>query len=115
MMILALLAAAVVAVPEAGQPLYSAAETAIRDAGGGGIRDWYSGDDRTLYLRDRTGRWYRATFAGVCPAARRSSTIRFNTDALGAFDRFGTISTDRGRCSVSSLVRSAKPAAIGRR
>ena len=114
MMIAALLAiAAAAATPTV--PVFPLGETTIRDAAGGGIRDWHSDDGQSIYLRDRSGRWYRATFAGPCPGAVYSSTIGINSDALGAFDRFGTISTDRGLCSVTSVVRSAKPAKIGRR
>lgn len=114
-MILLTLLATALAVPLDVPPLPVARETTIRDAANGGIRDWHSDDDRSLYLRDRAGRWYRASFAAGCPGMRHSSTILFNTDALGAFDRFGAISTPRGRCSVSSVVRSAPPASIGRR
>ncbi len=115
MTILFSLLAATVALPPATLPLPMARETTIRDAANGGIRDWHADDDRNLYLRDRVGRWYHASFAAGCPGVRHSSTIIFNTDALGAFDRFGTISTYRGRCSVNSVVRSSPPAAIGRR
>lgn len=115
MITLALIAAAASASPLSAQPVYSAQETTIRYAGSGGIRDWHSDNDRSIYLRDRSGRWYLATFQGVCPGVRHSPTIGVNADALGAFDRFGTISTYRGLCSVGSVVRSAKPAAIGRR
>ena len=99
----------------AATPLHASQETMIHDAGSGGIRDWHSDDDRSIYLRDRTGRWYYATFLGVCPGVRHSPSISFKTDALGQFDRFSTISTYRGLCSVGSVVRSPKPAAIGGR
>jgi len=114
MMIFALLAA-VAAGPLPPLPTVAPREASIRDAASGGIRDWHSDDGRSIFLRDRTGRWYHATFAGPCAGVLYSSTIGFKTDVLGAFDRFSTISTERGLCSVSSVVRSAKPAAIGRR
>jgi hypothetical protein len=94
------------------QPLMPG-ETSIQFAARGGIRDWYSDNDRSIYLLDRTGRWYFATFNGVCPNLRSSQTMRFNTDAAGTFDRFSSIATEYGRCQVGSVVRSPAPAAKG--
>ena len=110
-----LLAAATAGSAAAATPTFSAKETTIRYAASGGIRDWHADDERSIYLRDRTGRWYQARFHGICPGVTHSPSIGVNTDRLGAFDRFGTISTYRGLCSVASVVRAAKPVAIGRR
>ena len=94
-------------------PPLTAAETSIQYAGNGGIRDWHSDNDRSIYLRDRTGRWYLAMFNGVCPNLRAAQTIHFQTDAAGTFDRFSSLSTEYGRCQVGSVVRSPAPLAKG--
>ena len=110
-----LLAAATAGSAVAATPTIAPKEATIRYAASGGIRDWHADDERSIFLRDRTGRWYQAHFYGVCPGVRHSPSIGVKTDRLGAFDRFGAITTYRGLCSVSSVVRAAKPAAIGRR
>ena len=94
------------------QPLMPG-DTAIQFAARGGIKDWHSENDQSIYLRDRTGNWYYATFNGVCPNLRAAQTMHFETDAAGAFDRFSSITTDYGRCQVASVVRSPAPAAKG--
>lgn len=94
------------------QPL-TAADTAIPFAANGGIRDWYSNNEQSIYLRDRTGRWYLATFNGLCPNLPAAQTVQFETDASGAFDRFSSIGTEYGRCQVGSVVQAQAPMAKG--
>ncbi len=110
---LAVLAASGSAV--AATPTLSPREATIHDASSGGIRDWHADDERSIYLRDRTGRWYQAFFQGPCPGVQHSPSIGVKTDLLGQFDRFSAIETYLGLCSVGSVVRSAKPLAIGNR
>ena len=94
------------------QPM-TAAETSIPYAANGGIRDWYSNNERSIYLRDRTGRWYLAMFNGLCPNLQAAQTVQFGTDAAGTLDRFSSIATEYGRCQIGSIVRSPPPAAKG--
>lgn len=94
------------------QPI-TAADTAIPFAANGGIRDWYANSERSIHLRDRTGRWYLATFNGWCPNLPAAQTIHFETDAGGSFDRFSSITTEYGRCQVGSVVAAAAPLAKG--
>ena len=75
--------------------------TSIPFAAHGGIRDWHSSDDQSIYLRDRSGRWYFAMFNGVCPSLRAAQTIQFVTDPAGTFDGFSSIITEYGRCQVA--------------
>lgn len=94
------------------QPV-TAADTAIPFAANGGIRDWYANSERSIYLRDRTGRWYLAAFNGLCPRLPAAQTIQFETDAGGSFDRFSSIVTEYGRCQVGSVVPAQAPLAKG--
>lgn len=98
--------------PTQVQPL-TTADTAIPFAANGGIRDWYSNNEQSIYLRDRTGRWYLATFNGLCPNLPAAQTVQFETDASGAFDRFSSIGTEYGSCQVGSVVQAQAPMAKG--
>jgi hypothetical protein len=79
----------------------------------GGIADWHAEDERTLYIRDRTGRWYLATLSARCPRLVWANGIRFDAGADGRFDDWDSIQTDMVRCGVETLVRSEAPAAKG--
>ena len=105
--------AALGACAPAGLAPPATADTAIAFAANGGIRDWYSNSEKSIYLRDRTGRWYLATFNGLCPNLPAAQTIHFQTNAAGAFDHFSSVTTEYGRCQVGSVLRSEAPAAKG--
>lgn len=104
-----LLAVSPAAVP--AQPIGKS--TAIDYAAGGGIRDWHAEDERSIYLMDRMGKWYYATFTHRCARLPNSGTIGFETDALGRFDHFSSVQTRYGNCQVDRIVRSHAPAAKG--
>jgi len=89
--------------------------TAIDYAGGGGIRDWHAEDERSIYIMDRMGKWYYATFSHRCMRLPNSGTVYFETDALGRFDEFSQVHTNWGTCQVDTIVRSHAPAAKGGR
>lgn len=88
-------------------------QVAIDYANQGGIEDWYAADDSSLFLMDRTGRWYRADFVGTCPRLRVQNTIGFRTSATGRFDALGSVVTRDAICAVRSLTASERPAAKG--
>ena len=93
----------------------AADEVSIPFAGHGGIADWERESDKSILLRDRTGRWYRATFLGTCPRVGYGNAIQFDTDAGGTFDRFSTIRSINGVCQVGSVTRASAPASKGGR
>lgn len=96
-------------------PVLTPRETSIPFAANGGIRDFERESDKSVLLRDRAGRWYRATFLGTCPRVGYGATLRFNTDASGTFDRFSSISSGYGNCQVGSVVRAEAPRSKGGR
>ncbi|HET7816253.1 MAG TPA: DUF6491 family protein [Sphingomicrobium sp.] len=98
--------------PVAVQPV-TAGDTSIAFAANGGIRDWHANGEQGIYLRDRSGRWYLATFNGVCPNLPAAQTIAFGTDAAGTLDRFSSITTEYARCQIGTIVRSQAPAGKG--
>jgi len=91
------------------------ASATIEFAGGGGIRDWHAENDRSIYIMDRAGKWYYATFSNRCTRLPNSGTVRFETDALGRFDHFSQVHTGWSTCQVDTIVRSHAPAAKGGR
>lgn len=88
-------------------------QVAIDYANQGAIEDWYTADDQSIFLMDRTGRWYRADFVGICPRLRIQNTIGFRTSVTGRFDALGSVVTRDGICAVRSLTASERPAAKG--
>ena len=90
-------------------------ETSIPFAANGGIRDFERESDKSVLLRDRSGRWYRATFVGTCPRVGYGATLVYNTGPSGTFDRFSSISSEYGTCQVGSVVRADAPRSKGGR
>ena len=93
----------------------AANEVSIPFAANGGIRDWEAEGSKSILLRDRANRWYRATFLGTCPRISYGQTLIFNTDAGGSFDRFSTIQSEYGVCQIGSVVPAAAPLSRGGR
>ncbi|HEU4649821.1 MAG TPA: hypothetical protein VFS49_00260 [Croceibacterium sp.] len=71
----------------------------------GGIDSWHFGDRETLYLKDRHGRWYKATLMTPVPTWRSQWAIGFETRGIDTFGRFSTVIVDGWRHPVESLVR----------
>jgi hypothetical protein len=79
----------------------------------GGIQDWHADSDRSIYIMDRTGRWYHATLSARCPGLRFQHHLAFDTGPLGEFDTWGAVRTRDHRCRVQTLVTSPAPEAKG--
>jgi len=69
----------------------------------GGIRDWRSTDDHTLYVEDRSGRWYVAKTLGPCLGLNTAINVAFDAGATDTFDRFSSILVRGQRCPIKSL------------
>jgi hypothetical protein len=86
-------------------------EAQIPFANQGGIIDWQVVDSKTLLVKDRSARWYKATLFGTCfdlPTA--TSRLAFEPNPNGSFDKFSAIIVrDQQRCQLSSLVATAAP------
>jgi len=85
----------------------------IPDAARGGIAEYHVENESTVYLRDRTNRWYRVELTSNCPGLRFNPTIQFSTDPIGNFDSNSYITTREARCAVRSIDLSPAPAAKG--
>lgn len=88
----------------------------IAFAGGGGLRDWQPdpADGSSLYVRDRTLRWYHVRLSGDCPRVRTYDAMGYTTDPTGRFDTFSIVTFGRPivRCGVMDIQPSAPPASI---
>ncbi|HEY2145564.1 MAG TPA: DUF6491 family protein [Steroidobacteraceae bacterium] len=86
-------------------------EAQILFADKGGIIDWQVVDTKTVLVKDRGGRWYKATLFGTCfdlPTA--TNRLAFQSNPNGTFDKFSTIIV-RGqqRCQLASFVETTAP------
>ena len=79
------------------------------------IADFQAPDDRRLFVMDRGGRWYLATFAAPCFHLPVQNNIAFRASGTGLFDAGGSILTQYGSCPLASLVRSDRPVEAGRK
>jgi hypothetical protein len=86
-------------------------EASIPFANRDGIIDWQVVDTKTVLLKDRGGRWYKATLFGTCfNLPSTTNRLSFQSNPNGTFDKFSTIIVaDQQRCQLASLVESAAP------
>jgi len=110
---LSLLAAGALFSASLAQPAAAESRSAQASIPFGGIADWHAVDDKHLFVMDRSGRWYLASFDTACYRLAVSNRITFRPDLSGRFDRMGSVLTGYGSCPVDSFVRSDPPAAKG--
>jgi hypothetical protein len=87
------------------------AEVSIPFANHGGIRDWRSDGDRTIYLQDSGRHWYKATLMTRAIDLPFTEAIGFDTGPIDRFDHFSSIVVRGQRYAVQSLVPVAGPPA----
>ncbi|MBX7199545.1 MAG: hypothetical protein K1X51_09220 [Rhodospirillaceae bacterium] len=94
---------AVTATPAAAQNM-RASEARIPFVQYGGIRDWRTDRDDSLFVQDGYRHWYRVQLMGPCVGLEFASRVRFlPSDGAGTFDRFSWINADGARCKVQSV------------
>lgn len=81
----------------------------------GGIRDWRSDGDRTIYLQDRSRQWYKATLMTRAIDLPFTEAIGFDTGSIDRFDRFSSVVIRGRHYAVQSLVRVDGPPAAHHR
>lgn len=89
----------------------AAAEARIPFVNHGGIRDWRATDGDTIYVQDRSRRWYRAELAYRAFGLPHAWAIGFETRGIDSFDRFSNVVIDGQRIPVRSLVQVDGPPA----
>lgn len=86
-------------------------EARIAFAANKGIQTWRAVDRETLLIEARGRKWYRAELMSVCPGLQHASTIGFDYQPDGSFDRFSSIIVDGLRCPLKSLKETESPRA----
>jgi hypothetical protein len=107
-----LLALGLAAAPALAGPQASAAappEASIPFANHDGIWDWREGDRQTIYIQDRSRRWYKATLMRPSYDLRGTTAVAFETGPTDRFDKFSWVVIRGQRYAVESLVRVAGP------
>ena len=98
-------------------PVAERPQVTISFAGNGGLRNWTKGaDDSSLYVQDRTLRWYYVGLSGPCLRNVATTSIGYTTDSNGQLDQFSNVfdlTRPEQRCRVTSIVRTAKPPQYG--
>ena len=70
----------------------------------GGIRDWRTDRNDSLFVQDGYRHWYQVRLMGPCTGLEFASRVRFlPSDGAGTFDRFSWINADGERCKVQSV------------
>lgn len=88
----------------AQEPGMRGREASIRFVQYGGIRDWRTDRDDSLFVQDGYRHWYRVQLMGPCTGLEYASRVRFlPSDGAGTFDRFSWINADGERCKVQSV------------
>ena len=75
----------------------------------GGIQDWRSTDDHTLYVQSQGGRWYVAKTMGPCQGLNTAIRVGFDAGPTDTFDNFSNIVVEGQRCPIKSLTRIDGP------
>jgi hypothetical protein len=87
------------------------AEVSIPFANHGGIRDWRSDGDRTIYLQDSGRHWYKATLMNRAIDLPFTEAIGFDTGPIDRFDHFSSVIIHGQRYAVQSFVPVSGPPA----
>jgi hypothetical protein len=71
----------------------------------GGIRDWRSDDNDTIYIQARNRDWYKATLSTPAFDLPFTTSIGFDTGPVGTLDKFSWIVIRGQRYPIASLER----------
>jgi hypothetical protein len=71
---------------------------------------WTVSNDRTVYVEDSTGQWYRVDLAAPCAAVQTAFGLALETSPGSTFDRSSNLFTGDQRCAILSMSRVSEPA-----
>jgi hypothetical protein len=101
-----LTAAAVAAVmPAAAAQPASPERLAVSD-----VMSWTVPNDRTVYVEDTAGHWYRVDLAAPCAPLAKAFDIALETPPGRGFGAASTLITGGGRCAIRAAVPVSAPA-----
>ena len=101
----AALALTAAAPPTARTPDGRVAGTSLSD-----VLVWTVSNDRTVYVEDSTGQWYRVDLTAPCAALRTAFGIALRASPDGTFDRASDLFTGDRSCAIMSMTRVSEPA-----
>lgn len=93
----------------APEPRALGVESSIVFPSDSSIRNWRADDGRGVWIEDRRGDWYYASFAGYCRDIDFAHAIGVETRGAARLDRFSAIIVRGERCPLVSFVTSAPP------
>jgi hypothetical protein len=71
---------------------------------------WTVSNDRTVYVEDSTGQWYRVDLTAPCAALRTAFGIALQASPGSTFDQSSSIFTGDQSCTILSMSRVSEPA-----
>lgn len=86
-----------------------AAEASIPFANHGGIWDWRSEGDQTVYFQDSHRQWYRATLFSPATELPFVEFIGIDASPSGALDKWSAVYIHGRRYPITSLVKVSGP------
>jgi hypothetical protein len=100
---IAVLALSAASAPPEGIPRGDAVHPPTHD-----VLGWTVSDDRTLYVEDRSGQWYRVDLVSVCDGLRTAFGLELQGNPL--FDQSSSLFTGDQSCPIASVSRVSEPA-----
>jgi hypothetical protein len=74
------------------------------------VMSWVVANDRTVYVEDTAGRWYRVDLGAPCPPLAGAVDIAFASRSGEGFTNASALVTGGGRCAIGGIVPVAAPA-----
>jgi hypothetical protein len=74
------------------------------------VMSWVVGNDRTVYVEDTAGRWYRVDLEAPCPPLAGAVDIAFASRSREGFRNASALVTGGGRCAIGGIVPVTAPA-----
>jgi hypothetical protein len=110
-MIAAALCGLIAAAVDAAIVPAAAAQAASPDRpAAGDVMSWTVRSDRTVYVEDTAGHWYRVDLAAPCEPLAKAFGIALETPPGRGFGAASAVVTGGGRCAIRAAVPVSAPA-----
>ena len=74
------------------------------------VMSWVVRNDRTVYVENTAGRWYRVSLAAPCPPLAGAVGIAFASPSGQGFSNASALVTGGGRCAIGGVAPVSAPA-----
>lgn len=75
----------------------------------GTIEEWRKGGDKTVFIRDEKGQWYKLTLLQACMKLDTSGGVRFITELSQASQKVSYVDVAHHQCRITSMVKVDAP------